>query len=176
MTATKNCAFRSTSPEVAEAWNGLYAGSPKATRMARRMERDFAKEYGIDKSDLVCRTGFGDDVPIGFRWPWNAGEKPKTWVWWDGKRKGVLIPRADKSGDAWRARLAELRRIYPMPRTLLKDRFGVPDWDNGISPGLNLVGDTLWVFFGERGSGWDGGDHFASAPLSAYYAAIEGAA
>lgn len=171
---TVHYAFSSDDPEVIATWTAIFEQQQKASKLCRKAERDFAKEAGLakgEKAEMVVRTGFGDDVPIGFRW--YSNDKPAAWVWW--KKNSVIQPRADKTGDAWRARFNEIRQLYPKPRQVLHELFGVPQFVGlGLSPGLEMLGDTFWVFFGDKGtSQWDGGEKFTPRKLSEYYAAKE---
>ena len=172
--ATAYSAFSSDDPLVLAEWDGLWATQKAAAAACRQAERDFAKQYGVESAELVVRTGFGDDVPVGFRW--YRSQKPEEWIWW--KRGSVICPRADKRGDAWRAQFKEVRCLYPRPRARLKKAFGVPEFVGmGRAPGLSRVGDEVWIYFGEDGTTeWLGGHYFRPRPLSEFFAAKEAAA
>jgi hypothetical protein len=164
-------AFSSDLPDVLAEWDAIWSTQKQATRLARKAERDFAEQYGVDKVALAIRTGFGDDLPVGFYW--HHSDKPAEWVWW--KKGSVIQPRADKRGAAWRDRLSEIASVYPRPRARLKKAFGVPEFVGlGTAPGLARLGDEVWIFFGEKGTAqWDGGEHFRPRRISEYYAALE---
>ena len=176
--------WKSTHPDVLAWWADLEKRNKTYTKACRKVEK------ATDRN-IVLRTGFGDDAPMGLSRTYREPLPPGWKYGWGKRDSGFMEPRYTPSKDhpkeaceAAQEMIRNLNRLHPDVRSEAEERFGVPDCAffglSAISPGYWFHDGVLWVTFGDHDFEPKNRevvmlDYFEPAKRSEYYLAREAA-
>jgi hypothetical protein len=183
--------WSSKHPEVLAWWASLDGQVHTYHEQCRLIEQEFGDR------NIVLRTGFGDDSPMGISSKSYNEEPPPGWkLGWGKRGSGFFSPRATPNKDHPKAAcvraqeaIESLQKLKITPRKDCHLRFGTPEFAffglHSVSPGLTLIDDELWLTFGAhdyelRTEGLSlekpkMAEYFVARSRSSYYAARESA-